>query len=275
MIAIGQINILEIVGADNVVFILSDGEKQFPIPKSETPLPLQLGDRMEVFVYTNKQGELTATARKPFATVGQFAYLKAVDENSYGAFMDLGIGKDLFVPKKEQRWPLIKGRSYVVYIYLDEGNNHMVGSTKLRKFVNQEVVGLTENDEVDLLIYEETDLGYNAIINNEFVGLLYTNELFESLRPGNKRKGWIKKIYDDGKIDLSLQQQGYAHIIHTKEIIMQKLVQHQGYLALGDKSSPEEIYQVFKISKKAFKKAIGALYKERLILVTDTEIRKA
>jgi len=274
MITIGKLNTLTVLGTDQAGHILSDGEQQITLLHTNTAdSPLEIDDKIEVFVYTNKQGVLTATRKKPFATVDQFAYLKVVAENDNGVFMDLGTEKDLFVPKKEQRWPMPKGKSFVVYIYLDAGNNHMVATTKFNKYINRETQDLNIGEEVELLIAEETDLGYNAIINNQYIGLLYFNEVFEDLRIGNKRRGWIKNIYPDGKVDLSLQQQGYGHILSTKEVIMDKLKKNKGSLSLGDKSSPEDIYQAFKISKKAFKKAVGALYKERLIHITDNEIK--
>lgn len=274
MITIGKLNTLRVLGTDQTGHILSDGEQQITLPFTNiTGSPLEVDEEIEVFVYTNKQGILTATQKKPFATVEQFVYLKVVAENDNGVFLDLGIEKDLFVPKKEQRWPMPKGKSFVVYIYLDHGNNHLVATTKFNKYINRETQDLNVGDEVELLISEETDLGYNAIINNQYIGLLYFNEVFEDLRAGNKRKGWIKNIYPDGKVDLSLQQQGYQHILSTKDVIIDKLKKNKGSLSLGDKSSPEDIYQTFKISKKAFKKAIGALYKERLIQITDNAIK--
>ncbi|GAA4779213.1 S1-like domain-containing RNA-binding protein [Olivibacter ginsenosidimutans] len=272
MIAIGKINTLTVTDINQLNCTLSDGENQVNLSDTDSSSPLKKGDQLAVFVYTNKSGQLSATTKRPYAEADQFAYLKVVDENAVGVFMDLGIEKDLFIPKKEQRWPMVKGKSYVVYIYLDEGNNHLVGSTKIHKFIDRETHPLEEKQEVELLIGEETDLGYNAIINNRYIGLLYANEVFEDLRVGNKRKGWIKKIYDDGKIDLSLQEQGYGHILNTKDAILDKLKKNRGHLALGDKSSPEEIYQTLKISKKAFKKAIGALYKERLLTISDEYI---
>jgi len=273
MIAIGKLNSLKIVRTDDTEYMLSDSENEVSLPLSNITTPLTEGtEEVEVFVYTNKQGVLTATTKKPYARVGEFAYLKVVAENPNGVFMDLGIEKDLFVPTKEQRLPMTKGKSYVVYVYLDSSNNHMVGSTKIYKYTEKEHINLNEGEEVDLLIFDETDLGYNAVINNQYTGLLYFNEVFEDLRVGHKRKAWVKKLYPDGKVDLSLQEQGYVHILNTKETILNVLKKKGGQITLGDKSSPDDIYQTFKISKKAFKKAIGALYKERLIRISDDTI---
>lgn len=273
MIEIGKLNTLKVIDANDMQYTLSDGQQQISLPRANTVQPsLNEGEELTVFVYTNKEGVLTATTKKPYAEVNHFAYLKVVAESPHGVFMDLGTEKDLFVPKSEQRWPMVKGKSYVIYIYLDTVNNHMVGTTKLQRYTEKTEIALEEGEEVDLLIYEETDLGYNAIINNRYRGLLYFSEIFEDLRIGTKRKGWIKKVYPDGKIDLSLNQQGYGHILSSKDIVLNALKKNKGHLNFGDKSTPEDIYQKFKISKKAFKKAVGALYKERLISVSDSEI---
>ncbi|WP_134088164.1 S1 RNA-binding domain-containing protein [Olivibacter sp. XZL3] len=276
MINVGKLNTLKIIHSDHLQYTLSDNESTtvaLPHTNISSPLPKD-AEEVTVFVYTNKQGVLTATTKKPYATVGDYALLKVVAEAGNGVFMDLGIEKDLFVPKKEQRWPMVKGKSYLVYIYLDPVNNHMVGSSKLNKHVDREEISVEAGDEVDLIIAEETDLGYNAIINNRHIGLLYTNEIFENLRIGNKQKGWVKKVYPDGKIDLSLQPAGYSHILDSKEVILDLLKKQNGKLKLGDKSSPDEVYKALKMSKKAFKKAIGALYKERLVEIGDHEIKE-
>lgn len=168
---------------------------------------------------------------------------------------------------------MYKGDSHVVYVFLDEQNNRMLASSKLLDFVEEEGFDFEEGDEVSLLIADRTDLGFNAIINNKYIGLLYQNELFDVLQPGESRKGWIKKIRVEGKIDLSLQPMGYGHILDTKDKLFAELKESGGVIGLGDKSSPEDIYDRFKISKSAFKKTIGALYKERLITISDYEIR--
>ncbi|MGK9125297.1 S1-like domain-containing RNA-binding protein [Olivibacter sp. SA151] len=276
MIKVGKLNTLKIVGSDNLQYTLSDDESNIvSLPHTNTLSPISKdAEEITVFVYTNKQGALTATTKKPYAEVGDYALLKVVAEAPNGVFMDLGIEKDLFVPKKEQRWPMVKGKSYLIHIYLDPLNNHMVGSSRLNKYIDRDELSVEVGDEVELIISEETDLGYNAIINNRHTGLLYANEVFENLRIGNKRKGWIKKIYPDGKIDLSLQPLGYEHILNSREMIIDLLKKRNGRIPLGDKSSPEEVYKILKISKKTFKKAIGALYKERLIEISDEEIKE-
>ena len=273
MLAIGQYNELRISGKSNDGLNLTDGKEQVLLPYNHAPADVEIGDNISVFVYTQKDGSLTATVKRPLACVGDFAFLKVVDETENGAYLDLGIDKDLFVPLREQKRPMFKGESHVVYVFLDESNNRMLASSKVLDFVDEEGFDFEEGDEVSLLISDRSDLGYNAIINNKYIGLLYQNELFDQLQPGESRKGWIKKIRVEGKIDLSLQPMGYGHILDSKDKIYEELKYSGGVINLGDKSSPEDIYERFKLSKNAFKKTIGALYKERKIVVSDHEIR--
>jgi predicted RNA-binding protein (virulence factor B family) len=273
MIAIGQYNDLRIVNKTENGLILTDGDKEVLLPYTLVPANAEIGENINVFVYIHKDGSLLATTKRPYACVGDYAYLTVVDESQDGVFMDLGIGKDVYVPQKEQKRPMFKGDKHVVYVFLDESNDRMVASSRLTNFVEEEDIDLEEGDEVSLLIVDRSDLGYNAIIDNKYIGLLYNNELFEDLNPGEIRKGWVKKVRVEGKIDLSLQPMGYSHILDTKDWLYDELKANSGVIQLGDKSSPEEIYQRFKISKNAFKKTIGALYKERRITISDYEIR--
>ncbi|HKG06421.1 MAG TPA: S1-like domain-containing RNA-binding protein [Pedobacter sp.] len=273
MIAIGQYNDLRIITKTDTGLILTDGDAEALLPYSEVPKGIETGENINVFVYSNKEGKLIATTKRPLACVGDFAYLTVVDDGEDGAFMDLGLDKDIFVPSREQKRPMFKGDSHVVYVLLDESNNRMIASSKLLNFVEEVEIDLEEGDEVTLLIVDRSDLGYNAIIDNKYIGLLYTNELFDVLNPGEVRKGWVKKIRVEGKIDLSLQPMGYGHILDNKETILEDLKYNGGVIPLGDKSAPEDIYDRFKISKSAFKKVIGGLYKDRLITLSDHEIR--
>lgn len=275
MIAIGQYNDLRISGKTEKGLILTDGDKEALLNYTEVPANFEIGDIINVFVYIHKDGSLVATTRRPLACVGDFAYLSVVDEAGDGVFMDLGIGKDVYVPQREQKRPMFKGDKHVVYVYLDESNDRMLASSRLTNFVEEEDIDLEEGDEVSLLIVDRSDLGFNAIIDNRYIGLLYANELFDELQPGEVRKGWVKKIRVEGKIDLSLQPMGYSHILDSKDIIYKELKENGGIIHLGDKSSPDDIYHRFKISKNAFKKTIGALYKERLITISDHEIKIA
>lgn len=273
MIEIGKYNDLEITAKTQDGYILSDGDRDILLPLNHAPKDVSTGDSLFVFVFLNKEGRLVATTQKPYACVGDFAYLKVIDENRDGAFMALGIDKDVFVPNREQKRKMTKGESYVVYIYLDESTNRMLASSRLSAFVEEEDIELEEKEEVSLLITEATDLGYNAIINNKYIGLLYQNELFSYIHPGDVRKGWVKRFRVDGKIDLSLQPLGYEHILDLKGTLFEEIKNSNGVIPLGDKSSPDDIYKRFQISKGAFKKAIGALYKERKVVVSDYEVR--
>lgn len=273
MIEIGKFNYLRIVQKTDVGVLLTDGEKEVMMPYNHAPKIAIPGDNLNVFTYMDKEGKLIATIQTPYACVDEFAYLEVVDESEDGAYLDLGIDKDVYVPKRDQKRPMVKGESYVVYVYLDESNDRMLASSRLSHYVEEKNFEFEEGDEVSLLISEQTDLGFNAIINNQYIGLLYHNEVFDNVQPGDVRKGWIKKIRIEGKIDLTLQPTGYGHILDTKTVLLQELKKNNGIIDLGDKSSPEEIYQRFKISKKAFRKSIGGLYKERLITVSDFEVR--
>lgn len=273
MIEIGKYNTLRIAGKNRDGLSLTDGKTEVLLPFADVPPAVETGDDLRVFIFVNKAGDLQATTKIPFAEAGDFAFLMVADENQEGAFLDLGIDKDVFVPRREQKRPMFRGESYVVYLYIDALNRRITASSRLDRFVEEEDIDLEEGDEVQLLISEKTDLGFNAIINNRYIGLLYHNELFTELHAGDRCKGWIKKIRVEGKIDLTLQPSGYGHILDTKELLLQALKDHGGKIGLGDKSSPEAIYQRFQISKSAFKKAIGGLYKERLITLSDDEIR--
>lgn len=273
MIDIGKYNILRIAGKNKDGLSLSDGKHEVLLPFQEIPPGTEPGENIEAFVYVQKDGQLVATMRRPYAQVDEFAFLKVIDINDDGAFLDLGISKDVFVPKKEQKRPMELNESYVVYLYLDHLNRKIVGSSRLEKFIIEDDIDVDEGDEVQLLIVNRTDLGFNAIIDQRYMGLLYHNEVFSHPADGELRKGWIKKIRPGGKIDLTLQPSGYGHILDTKELILAELKAAKGLIALGDKSSPEDIYDHFQISKSAFKKAIGGLYKERLISLSDNEIR--
>lgn len=273
MIETGKYNDLRITDKTSAGYLLSDGETEVLLPLQYATPNLSVGDDLLVFVYLNKEGALVATTQKPYACAGDFAWLKVVDENRDGAFMDLGIDKDVFVPNREQKRKMQKGEGYVVYIYLDEQTGRLLASSRLSDFVETEDVDVEEREEVSLLIADATDLGFNAIINNKYIGLLYRNEISSYLHPGDVRKGWIKRFRVDGKIDLSLQPLGFEYILDLRDTLFEELQKSGGTIPLGDKSTPEEIYQRFQISKGAFKKAIGGLYKERKILVSDYEIK--
>jgi len=269
---IGKYNTLEVFKNTPIGLYLGDGSEEVLLPKRYVPGKLKIGDQLEVFVYLDSENRAVATTLKPFATVDEFAFLMVKEINEHGAFFDWGIDKDVFAPYSEQTGELQTGKKYIVYIYTDERSGRIAASLKWSQFIDESTNDLTAGIEVQLLIAQQTTLGYKAIINNQYEGLLYENEIFEPLNIGDLKRGFIKQVREDGKVDLSLQQQGYGHIEDLKHFLLHELKNHKGILPLGDKSSPEEIYQQLKISKKAFKKTIGGLFKERLITISDFEI---
>ena len=273
MIEIGKYNELEYKRKTVAGLILGDEYEEVLLPFNYSPKNVEPGDTLRVFVYLHQDGRVVATTQTPFASAEEFAYLKVIEVTDIGAFMDLGIDKDLFVPKSEQKRPMHISERHVVYVYVDERNNRLLGSSKLTNYVEVEDFDVAVGDEVDLLISDQSELGYSAIINQKYMGLLYRNELYEKLEIGERRKGYIKKIREENLIDLSLQPQGYKHILDTKDALLNKLEENNGRLDLGDKSSPDEIYKKLNISKKAFKKTIGGLYKDRLVEIGDYEIK--
>ncbi|MBC7390315.1 MAG: hypothetical protein H7329_13950 [Opitutaceae bacterium] len=275
MIHIGKYNQLEVIKEVEFGFYLTDKEQSLEIllPLKYIPKEARVGDFLNVFVYHDSENRPIATTLHPLATVGDFAYMKVVSVASFGAFLEWGIAKDLLVPLREQNLPLEVGRNYIVYLYRDHETGRVVATAKWARYLDNSDLEVQEGDAVDLLIADRTDLGYNAIINDKYLGLVYKNEVFEVITTGDKKRGFVKKIRDDNKIDISLQAQGYEHIEDAKSRILHVLKSNGGKLDLGDKSSPEEVYEKIKLSKKAFKKTIGGLFKDRLIELTDYSIK--
>lgn len=273
MIDIGKYNQLKFIDKADTGILLTDGDRNALLPYNYVAPDLAIGDMLDVFVYCQADGQLMATTKTALACTEEFAFLKVVDENDQGVFLDLGIDKDVFVHSREQRRPMQIGEKYVVYVFADEYSGRLSASSKLNNFIEETDIDVEAGDEVSLLISEQTDLGFNAIINNKYIGLLYHNELYEEINPGELRRGYVKKIREENKIDLSLQPIGYEHVLNTKESLLNLLKENHGQLPLGDKSTPEDIYKLLKISKKTFKKATGGLYKDRLIIVSDDEIK--
>ncbi|MDP1746041.1 MAG: S1-like domain-containing RNA-binding protein [Bacteroidota bacterium] len=272
MINVGAYNELEVVKQLDFGIYLKDGDTEILMPTKWVPQDTKIGDKLNVFVFRDSDDRLIATTVEPYATANTFAFLEAKQVNQVGAFLDWGMDKDLLVPFREQSQRLEPGRSYVVFVYVDEETNRLTASTKLNRYIENTNIELRDGDIVDLLIYSETDLGFNAIINNRYSGLIYKNEIYEAIRVGDKIKGYVKHVREDNKIDLSLQKSGFELVDDVKWRILNMMKQNEGFLALTDNSSPEEIKAKFQISKKAFKKAVGALYRERLVKITDKGI---
>ena len=274
MTEIGKINHLYVVKEVDFGIYLDGGDLgEILMPKRYVPEGTKPEDTIEAFIYLDSEDRLVATTEKPLAMVDEFALLEVVSVTQVGAFLNWGLPKDLFVPFREQRQPMEEGKMYLVFVYLDTNTKRIAASSKIEQYLDNIPIDYDENEEVDLIIVNETDLGFNAIIDNSHLGILYKNEVFQTLNPGDKVQGYIKKIRTDGKIDLRLDKIGYEKITSFVDRIIVELQKNNGFLPLTDKSSPEEIYKTFKISKKNFKAAIGALYKKRFITLEENGIR--
>lgn len=270
----GKLNTLSIVRIlDFGVYL--DGEQlgDILLPMKWVPEGCRPNDRLEVFIYFDSEDRLIATTQKPLAMVGEFAFLQAKAVNEVGAFLDWGLDKDLLVPYREQNAKMVEGKSYLVYIYADPQGGRIAASARLERFFDPEPSELTPGEEVDLIIWNKSDLGCKAIINNLHEGLIYESDIFQELERGQHLKGYVLKVREDGKIDLSLNRPGYEKVDEMSEKILALLKQNQGFMGITDKSPAEEIYLMFGMSKKTFKKAIGALYKQRMIMIEDNGIR--
>jgi len=276
MAEIGRINKLTIKRNLEYGAHLDGGESgDILLPKKYVPKKCQPGDEVEVFVYIDREERLRATTQKPYATIGQFAKLRVVANSSSGAYLDWGLQKDLLVPKREQHAKMEEGKSYVVFVFLDKKTNRITASSKLDRFLGLQPPNYDEGEEVDLFICDKTDLGYKAVVNNSHWGMVYKNEVFQKLHIGQQLKGYIKTIREDLKIDISLQQSGYQRVDTISQSILKTIKDLGGSIAVTDKSPPEDIYSLFGVSKKTFKKAIGALYKKRLITIETNGIKLA
>ncbi len=274
MVQIGKINRLSIIEIQAGTIQLDGGGLGDVLLKDRhAGRKYGLGDEIDVFVYLDKEQRLLATTRKPYAIVGEFAKLTVVGTTQAGAFLGWGLEDDLFVPKSEQQNNMRQGEAYVVFVFLSKKNNRITASSKLDKFLSKQPPGYVVGEEVDLQIYAKTELGYSAVVNSSHVGIIYKNEVFQQLIIGQIQKGYIKKIRDDFKIDLRLQQTGYHGVDDVSETILNTIKDCGGMVAVTDKSPPEDIYDLFGVSKKVFKKAIGALYKKKLIILNTDGIK--
>jgi predicted RNA-binding protein (virulence factor B family) len=255
------------------VFLEGEDEALILLPNQYVPPKTQLDDKIKVFIYRDSEDRIIATTLTPKAIVGEFAVLKVKSVTNVGAFLDWGLAKDLLVPFSEQRDKMQVDLSYLVYIYLDNATGRIVATAKIERILRESEATYQEGDEVDILVGKRSELGFQVLINDDALGMVYKNEIFGHLKIGDKRKAFIKKIRHDGKIDVSLQQQGYANEVpKSGQQILDLLKEEEGFLPLNDKSSPEDIYYTLKMSKKNFKKAIGLLYKQKLITIEDTGI---
>ena len=285
-ILLGQKNLLKAAWkVDFGMYLEGDEEGKILLPTRYVPEDLEVGDEIEVFVYLDNEERRVATTLEPKAMVGDFAYLEVAWVNEFGAFLDWGLMKDLFCPFREQKKRMETGRSYIVHVHLDEESYRIMASAKVEKWLENEKLAKTNEksdeedrprlhvgDKVEALIWQKTDLGFKAIIENKYGALLYDSQVFKDIHTGDKVEAYITKIRPDGKIDIALQQSGRQHTEDFAEQLLRYLQYRGGRCRLGDKSSAEEIKEQFGVSKKTYKRAIGDLYKRRLITITDDGI---
>lgn len=275
-IELGKFNTLEVVKqVDFGLYLDGDEEGEILLPSRYVPEDCQIGDWLKVFLYLDIDERLIATTLTPLVQVGEFACLEVAWVNEFGAFLHWGLMKDLFVPFSEQKMKMQVGRSYVVHTHLDEESYRIVASAKVDRYLSKEMPTYQPGDEVNILIWQKTDLGFKAIIENQFSGLLYDGEIFQPLRTGSMLKAFVKQVREDGKIDLMLQKPGFEKIDDFAKTLFDYIREHDGQIALTDKSPAEDIYDTFSVSKKTFKKAVGDLYRKRLIVLQEEGIRLA
>ncbi|MCB0445234.1 MAG: GntR family transcriptional regulator [Gelidibacter sp.] len=273
MIHIGEYNTLEILREAEQGLYIADAEgNEVLLPNRYVPEAFKIWDKLEVFVYLDNEERLVAVTDKPYITRGQFAMLRCNQVTQHGAFLDWGMVKELFCPFKEQAFKMKAGSWYLVYCYLDEKTDRLVASSKTNRFLDNKKLTVQQFDEVDLIVSHPSEIGMNVIVNNKHAGLIFKDAIYKELSVGDKLKGIVKKVRPDNKLDISLGQIGYRNIEPNADAIMHELEDNGGYLNLTDKSDPESIKEVLQMSKKTFKKAIGTLYKQRLIEIKDDGI---
>ena len=278
MLTLGDYCILRIVKQVDFGLYLDGGEEgEILLPQRYVTNDMHVGDEVEVFIYLDQEERPVATTVHPYAKVGEFASLEVAWVNQYGAFLKWGLMKDLFCPFREQKQRMEQGQRHIVYIKTDEDSYRLMATAKVEKQLStptaEELPSLTHGTLVDVLVWQKTDLGFKVIVNNKFQGQIYDNQIFQPLHSGMKLKAYVDHVRQDGKIDIVLQQSGRQHTLDFAEVLLRYLYENDGHCNLGDKSPAELIYDRFRVSKKAYKKAIGDLYKRRLITIEEDGIR--
>lgn len=269
---IGKHHILTVDRLTEPGAFLTDGKTDVLLPNKFLPADIRKGGRIRVFVYRDSEDRLISTTQKPYATLNEFAYLKVKDDNSVGAFLDWGIDKDLLVPFREQQHALKRGMWTLVYVFLDEKTDRIAATAKVSKHFSSQHT-LQKGEEVNLLIADTTDLGVNVVVENAHRGLIFQSDLFHDLMEGDRIRGYVKNVREDGKLDISLRKEGLENLEAGAKQILQELQDNEGFLELTDKSDPEDIKSYLQMSKKNFKKSVGILYKKQLILLEKHGIR--
>lgn len=273
-IKLGKYNQLEVVKeVDFGVYLNGDEDGEILLPKRYVPEGTKPGDILNVFIYLDMEERLVATTLQPYVQVGEFACLQVAWVNQFGAFLDWGLMKDLFVPFREQKMKMQKGKRYVVHVHLDEESYRIVASAKVEHYLSTEKPEYLPGQEVNVMVWQRTDLGYKVIVENQFSGMLFHNEVFQPLEAGMHLSAFVKQVRPDGKIDLELQKAGARKVDDFSEVLLQYIKDNDGFTPLNDKTDAEVIYQTFGVSKKTFKKAVGDLYKKRLVVLEEGGIR--
>lgn len=272
MIEIGKYNDLRVNRfVDFGLYLIDDEANEVLLPKRYLTGEEQIDDMLHVFVYNDSENRPVATTETPYAVVGDFALMRVNQVNQVGAFLDWGlVNKELLVPFREQRVRMQAGRSYIVYVYIDDATKRIVASAKLNKFLDNKMPRFYHCQKVDVLVVQRTELGYKVIVDNLFWGLLYSNEIYGDINIGDRRTGFIKQVRDDGKIDVTLEKIEKVRVDDLGEVIENYLKKHGGEMALNDKSDPKDIMDTFNCSKKDFKKALGLLYKQKKVTLGET-----
>lgn len=276
-VKLGKYNQLTVVKeVDFGVYLDGDDDGEILLPTRYVPEGCKPGDVLNVFIYLDNEERLIATTLQPLVQVGEFACLEVAWINEFGAFLDWGLMKDLFVPFREQKMKMQKGRKYIVHAHVDEDSYRIMGSAKVERYLSKDMPQYEPGEEVNILIWQKTDLGFKAIVENKFSGLLYQNEIFQPLETGMQLKAYVKQVrQEDGKIDLMLQKLGAKKVDDFSDVLLQHIKDNDGFTSLNDKSAAEDIYDTFGVSKKTFKKAVGDLYKKHLIVLEEGGIRLA
>ena len=270
----GKINTLTISRISDFGLYLADDEgNEVLLPNRYVSLSDAPGDTKDVFVYHDSEDRLVATTETPLIKAGEVACLKVVDKTIHGAFLDWGLaGKDLFLPNRNQMGGVITGKTCTVYAYVDEKTGRCVATMKFKAFVNNDILSVRPREEVEIVVVAETPIGYKVVINNRHWGMLYKNQIFRSVAPGDRLKAYIRKITDDNRIDVSLQQEGFAAVQDSVDVLLGLLRDNGGSLPVNDDSTPEEIREVTQMSKKVFKRTLGMLLKSKQVAITGEGI---
>jgi len=272
-VELGKFNLLEVVKTvDFGVYLDGHEDGEILLPTRYVPEGCQPGDQLNVFIYLDNEERLIATTLQPRVQVGEFACLEVAWVNEFGAFLDWGLMKDLFCPFREQKMKMAKGRRYVIHAHLDDESYRIMASAKVERYLSKDVPPYKPGQEVPVMIWQRTDLGYKVIVDNRYSGLVYQNEVFSPVEIGDHLTAYVKQVRTDGKIDLSLQKYGAAKVGDFATQFLDYLKAHNGFTPLGDKSAAEDIYDTFGVSKKTFKKTVGELYKKREIVIKEEGI---